>query len=64
MLRRKAPVHRRRLGGRKKHALRAGWWPLLFFALLCALAAGVGIMLEDELRKPVESVMSGTANSH
>jgi hypothetical protein len=64
MPRRKPNDHRRRLGGRKKHAQRAGWWPVLFFALLCALAAGMGMMLEDELRKPVEGVMSGNANFH
>ena len=44
-------IHLRRVGGPRKSGGRLGWWPVLFFAVLTALAAILGIEREDALRK-------------
>jgi Na+/H+-dicarboxylate symporter len=44
-------VHLYRVDEPRKSRVRMGWRPVLFFVALSALAALVGIMREDALRK-------------
>ena len=49
-------VHFRWVGGPSKRLIRMGWRPILFFVVLAALTAILGILREDAVRKMAPAI--------